>query len=245
MCLQNDLLRIMQSYTDFPYTEDDDNKLWSSFLRQEDGGAYDDFDPPLYSSMFPATTPPHHFSVNPNTSTLPVPPIVIDYGRRHSMDFAPFQDLIDRRNWCLNNLRLTAKEAEALRQENVNLQMANSELNKQLSHLQHQASSASVSATSRQNYGNATMFPSVNSVADSFERMRIGEKGALVSDKRVARGVENVDPVKKTNVERVKLPKSISVRSNGYLKNVQAGDGAASRVRAPSRVKPAADMVNT
>lgn len=227
----------MQSYTDFSYSGGEDSKIWSSFVHQSDSGAYDDFDTPLYSSIFPATTTPHHFSVTPNTTTLPLPPIVLDYSRRHSMDFAPFQDLIERRNWCLSNLRLTAKEAEALRQENVNLQMANSELNKQLSHLQQQAASAS----SLQNYTNATIFPSGNTVVDCFGRMRIGEKGTTATDKRAARGVENVDPIKKTEVERVKLPKSISVRSNGYLKTVQAGDGIAGRARAVDRVKTASD----
>ncbi|KAK1416105.1 hypothetical protein QVD17_31893 [Tagetes erecta] len=230
----------MQSYSDFAYSDDEDSKLWSSFIQQSNGGAYDDFDAQLYSSIFPNSTSPHLYSATANTTTLP--PSILDYSRRHSLDFAPFQDLIDRRNWCLTNLRLTAKEAEALRQENVNLQIANSELNKQLSHLQQHAASAS--SSSLQNYANATTtFPSGNSVVNSFGRMRIGEKGTTAIDKRaVARGVENVDPVKKIESERVKLPKSISVRSNGYLKTAVAGDGAASRVRAVDRVKPASDM---
>ncbi|KAK9063713.1 hypothetical protein SSX86_017585 [Deinandra increscens subsp. villosa] len=231
----------MQSYTDFPYSGEEDGKLWSSFIQQSNGGAYDDFDAPLYSSIFPTTSSTHLYSATPNATTLPLPPNLLDYSRRHSLDFAPFQDLIDRRNWCLANLHLTAKEAEALRQENVNLQMANSELNKQLSHLkQHAASSAS--APSLQSYANAsTMLPSRNSVVNSFGRMRIGEKGAMETDKRAARGVENVDPIKKMDVERVKLPKSISVRSNGYLKAVLPGDGTATRARAVDRVKLASD----
>ncbi|KAI3692965.1 hypothetical protein L6452_32790 [Arctium lappa] len=117
----------MQNYTDFPYSGDPDSKLWSSFMEQSEGGVCDDYDASLYSWIFPTSTPPHHFSVTSNTTTLPLPPIVVDYSRRHSLDFAPFEVLIDRRNWCLSNLRLTAKEAEALRQENVNLQMAEDE----------------------------------------------------------------------------------------------------------------------
>nr|XP_043613820.1 zinc finger CCCH domain-containing protein 15 [Erigeron canadensis] len=226
----------MQSYSDFPYTGNDNCKLWSSFTN--DGGSFNDLhdsdDKKLYSSIFPTITPPHHF-----TNSTSVPPIVVDYSRRHSLDFAPFQDLIDRRNWCLTNLKLTTKEAEALRQENVNLQIANCELSKQLSQLQQQAVSISASASG---YGNTSML-SKNSICDRFGRMRIGEKGKKVSDKRgVARGAENVDPVKKTDVERVKLPKSISVRSNVYLKTGQSGDGVAPRVRALDRAKTAADM---
>ncbi|KAI3817230.1 hypothetical protein L1987_11019 [Smallanthus sonchifolius] len=236
----------MQSYTDFPYNNDEDSKLWSSFIKQSNGGAYDDFDTPMYSSIFPTTASSHIFSVTPNTTTLPLPlplpPSVLDYSRRHSLDFTPFQDLIDRRNWCLTNLRVTAKEAEALRQENVNLQMANSELNKQLSHLQQHAASASASAISLQNCANATsMFPSGNSIANSFGQMRIGEKVTTATDKRAARGVENVDPFKKMEVERVKLPKSISVRSNGYLKTVLPGDGSTGVARTVDRVKLASD----
>ncbi|KAK9060029.1 hypothetical protein SSX86_020733 [Deinandra increscens subsp. villosa] len=226
----------MQSYSDFTYSGDEDGKLWSSFIQQSSGGrgggAYDYFDPPLYSSIFPAVTPQHLFSVSPDTSTLPHQSIVLDYSRRNSPEFAPFDDLIDRRNWCLSNLRLSAEEAEALRQENVNLLMANSELNKQLSHLQLQA--ASNSASSLQN--------DANSIVNCFERMKIGEKGTTETDKRPARGVENVDPIKNSDVDRVKLPKSISIRSKGYLKTVQSGDGNASRSRAVDRVKPASVM---
>nr|GEV17004.1 zinc finger CCCH domain-containing protein 15 [Tanacetum cinerariifolium]GEV98296.1 zinc finger CCCH domain-containing protein 15 [Tanacetum cinerariifolium]GEV98302.1 zinc finger CCCH domain-containing protein 15 [Tanacetum cinerariifolium] len=249
----------MKSYSNFPYTgAEDDSKLWSrsTLINQTDCGAYD-YEAPLYSSIFPATTPPRHYTVTPNTTTLPLPlvppplPMVADYSRRHSLDFAPLQDLIERRNWCLENLRLTAKEAEALRQENVNLQMANSELNKQLSNLQQKAASVSATASasvsgsasgsSMQKYANASVFQSVNSVTDCFGRMRIGDKRSSVIDKRAARGVENVDPVKKLDVERVKLPKSISVRSNGYMKGAQAGDGSVSRARAVDRVKTASD----
>ncbi|KAJ0763712.1 putative transcription factor C3H family [Helianthus annuus] len=202
----------MQNYTDFSYGNDDDSKLWSSFIHRSNGGVCNEFNTPLYSPIFSMT-----------------PPVA---RMRNSPEFAPFQDLIDRRNWCLNNLRLSSKEAEALRQENVNLQMMNSELNKQLSQLQQVSVSVSDSVP-------------VSSVANCFGRMRIGEKGTAASEKRVARGVENVDPVKKTDVERVKLPKSISVRSNGYLKTVGASDGGSGRVRAAravDRVKLGSDM---
>ncbi|XP_071691778.1 zinc finger CCCH domain-containing protein 15-like [Rutidosis leptorrhynchoides] len=219
----------MQSYSDFLYTGNDNSNQWSTFLSQPDGATYDDFDSQLYSSIFPTTSPPRHFAVPPNATTvpLPLPPIVVE-------DFAPFQDLIERRNWCLTKLSLSAKEAEALRQENVNLQVANSELNKQLSHLQQKQQAAASSS-----YRNVHVYPNVNdhSVIDRFGRIRIGEKGKNVRDKRAARGVENVDPIKKTDVERVKLPKSISVRSNVYMKPVQVGDGSTVRARAEDRVK--------
>ncbi|XP_076912804.1 zinc finger CCCH domain-containing protein 15-like [Bidens hawaiensis] len=203
----------MQSYSD---------NLWSTL------GQRSDFDlPPPYSSLFPATTPPHVFA-GP----------VMD-----SVNFAPFQDLIDRRNWCLTNLQLSAKQAEALRQENVNLQMANCELNKQLSQLQ--LASGSVNSSVNGSVSNVRDYVSEGSV-NRFGRVRIGEmRGNVVREKRVARGVENVDPVVKD--QRVKLPKSISVRSNGYLRTViggggDGGGGGAARARAGDRVKLGSDM---
>lgn len=211
----------MHNYTNLHSNED--NKHWSSFIQHSNNGTYNDFNfnSPLYSSIFPTT------------GSLP---IVVDYKRRNSPDFAPFQDLIDRRNWCLSNLRLSTKEAETLRQENVNLQRVNCELNKQLSQVQLQAA-------------NSNTTPFGNSIVKCHGRMRNGEKGMTVSEQRavVARGVENVDPVKKTDVDRVKLPKSISVRSNGYLKStVQGGDFSTGiRARAVDRVKPASDMVSS
>ncbi|XP_071742628.1 zinc finger CCCH domain-containing protein 15-like [Rutidosis leptorrhynchoides] len=231
----------MQSYSDFPYSGNDNGNIWSTFLSQPDGATCDDFDAQLYTSIFPRTLPPRHFSVPPNATTVPLslPPIVAEYACNYSQDFAPFQDLIERRNWCLTNLSLSAKEAEALRQDNVNLQMANSELNKQLSRLQQQHHAAASSS-----HGNVNVSPNLigDSVIDRFGRMRIGEKGMNVNKKQGARGVENVDPIKKTDVERVKLPKSISVRSNGYLKPVQVAGGSTVRARVEDRVKTASKM---
>ncbi|KAL8241877.1 hypothetical protein R6Q59_012179 [Mikania micrantha] len=223
----------MQSYTDVsilnPYSSDDDGKLWSSFIHQSSGGGGGNFETQLYSSVF---------SVAPDMSTIPHQPIVVNYSHNNSPEFRTFKDLIDRRNRCLTNLRLSTKEAETLRQENLNLQKANSELNKQLSHLQLQAHSTS----SLQDYANPTMFPSENSIVNCFGRMKIGEKGTTAADKREVREGENVDPIKKTDTERVKLPKSISVRSKGYLKKIQAADESASRSQDHDRVKPASDM---
>ncbi|KAI7745309.1 hypothetical protein M8C21_003907, partial [Ambrosia artemisiifolia] len=144
------------------------------------------------------TTSPHPFTI-PETLTQPHnQPIVLDYNRRNSPDFAPFQDLIERRNWCLSNLRVSTKEAEALRQENVSLQRANSELNKQLSDLQLQAASVSASASaaaavSLQNYANVSTFSSGDSIVNRFGRMKIGERGP--TQKVYVRGKEEEEPL--------------------------------------------------
>ncbi|KAL4584909.1 hypothetical protein LXL04_009520 [Taraxacum kok-saghyz] len=75
----------MQIYTDFPFSGDEDNKLWTSFIEQSDGSAYDDFDTSLYSPIFPTSTPPHHFPGTPNTASLPLPSIVLDYNHVSTM----------------------------------------------------------------------------------------------------------------------------------------------------------------
>ena len=75
----------MQIYTDFLFSGDEDNKLWTSFIEQSDGSAYDDFDTSLYSPIFPTSTPPHHFPGTPNTTSLPLPSIVLDYNHVSTM----------------------------------------------------------------------------------------------------------------------------------------------------------------
>lgn len=137
---------------------------------------------------------------------------------------------MERRNLCLSQLRETAKEAQALRQENLNLQLANIELNKQFKNLLMLQSSDR--QNSRMSPASSAAFSSP-SLIDGFRRMRISEKPAAWDDETENR--ENLD------VNRVSLPKSISVRSNGYLKTVQAGGSSSrgvGRVRALNRIKP-------
>ncbi|KAK6132060.1 hypothetical protein DH2020_034196 [Rehmannia glutinosa] len=95
------------------------------------------------------------------------------------------QDLVDRHHRVISHLREVANQAQALRQENVNLKMTNLDLNNRLNLLL-----------------NATPFHGVD----------LG----LVLD-----GYQDGD--RSGGVERVRLPKSISVRSSGYLKAVRAG----------------------
>lgn len=148
----------------------------------------------------------------------------------HSEFLREHQDLIDRRDWCLSHLRKTAKEAEALRQENINLQMTNIELNKRFNLLLKANSPQSMPVAS-------SRYTRSSSLIDDFRRMSIGEKAArgrhhawneIAESPSRGRHSPEKDLVERTDVNRVALPKSISVRSKGYLKAVQTG-----RVRAP------------
>lgn len=133
------------------------------------------------------------------------------------MSLQQHQDLMDRQNAVLlNYLKETAKQAQALRQENVNLKMVNAELTQHLSLLTKSSSEngtfglsgldSVVSGLSRMSLAGGNAWNDVAGDGDS-------PSPTSVMDSRRVEG----------NVERVVLPKSISVRSSGYLKSVQAG----------------------
>ncbi|XP_022726550.1 zinc finger CCCH domain-containing protein 15 isoform X1 [Durio zibethinus] len=136
------------------------------------------------------------------------------------------QDMINRHNLCLTRLREAAKEAEALRQENTSLRSVNRDLNKQLSAL-IQASVQNHFASSDYN---TTPFDLVNALRGlCLSGGGVGEEE--VSDESPTSVMEGA-----VDVERVMLPKSISVRSNGYLKMMnQAGASHRGKTRGPTR----------
>ncbi|KAK6157630.1 hypothetical protein DH2020_011878 [Rehmannia glutinosa] len=119
------------------------------------------------------------------------------------------QDLVDRHHRVISHLREAANQAQTLRQENVNLKMTNLDLNNRLNLLL-----------------NATPFHGVDlgPVLDGLPKMGIGaaEEGTIENE-AVAKSPTSVMDSGRGGVERVRLPKSISVRSSGYLKAVRAG----------------------
>lgn len=134
------------------------------------------------------------------------------------------EDLMDRHNRVLSQLLEAEKKTLALRQENINLKMANFNLNNQLSLLLKASSS---------DYGPVL---DLDSVVDGIRRMHIGvgeeETSSdghswedLVADRHLS-PTSVMDSGRAEGVNRVLLPKSISVRSNGYLKTIHAGGGS-------------------
>ncbi|KAE8730285.1 Zinc finger CCCH domain-containing protein 15 [Hibiscus syriacus] len=121
------------------------------------------------------------------------------------------QDMINRHSLCLARFREAAKEAESLRQENTCLRSVNCDLNKQLGVL--------IQASVQDHFAsydyNTTPFELVNALGG----LCLGGDG--VEEEEVSDVEDEVD------FERVMLPKSISVRSNGYLK-MMSKVGAAS-----------------
>ncbi|KAF9591861.1 hypothetical protein IFM89_008907, partial [Coptis chinensis] len=146
-----------------------------------------------------------------------------------------YEQLVNRYGLCLNHLQEAVKEAENLSQENSNLRNANKDLMKRLTVL------AQVSFRNRY-LSSGVGFPSL-SIVNDFRNLCIGgsgDNGGRYNGGNHVIGVDVVssptsviiDDEKKirfdekkssgSNVgeggERVALPKSISIRSSGYLK---------------------------
>lgn len=138
------------------------------------------------------------------------------------------QDMVNRHTLCLTRLREAAKEAEILRQENASLRSVNRELNKHINLL----IKSSVNDVHRSNDFENNNNVSNNNAVTSFENMvnagmrrlsiggSSGGAGAGAGgDNREEVCVESPTSVmENVDVKRVSLPKSISVRSSGYLK---------------------------
>ena len=145
------------------------------------------------------------------------------------------QDMVNRHSMCLTRLVETSKEVEALRQENAHLRALNKELQKQLNFV-IQASLENQFGGGSSGQAQTTPFD----VVHGFRGFHIGEgkencgdwnnnnsnnsnnKEQEISDESPTSVIENNG----VEGERFSLPKSISVRSNGYLKMAQSAAAA-------------------
>lgn len=137
------------------------------------------------------------------------------------------QDLTNRHRTVLLRLRDVARQAQTLRQENVNLKMANLDLNNRLNLLL-----------------NSSPFhadPGMDDLVDRLRRMGVEEEGTSENE-AVAQSPTSVMDSGQGGLgeKRVHLPKSISVRSNGYLKAARPGGTASG----PKVVKPSNENIN-
>ncbi|KAI3467042.1 hypothetical protein Pfo_023705 [Paulownia fortunei] len=177
-----------------------------------------DFATSLYPSIFPPKHSPllDYFndvsSISPSRESDDVLTSCLPQIQQQQLH----QDLMDRHQRVLSHLREVAKQAQALRQENVNLKMANLDLNNGMNLL--------LNATP---FHGQDLGPGLDSVVDGLRKMGIGaEEEASSGNEAVAQSPTSVmDSGRggRGGVERVHLPKSISVRSSGYLKAVRAG----------------------
>ncbi|XP_004300951.1 PREDICTED: zinc finger CCCH domain-containing protein 15-like [Fragaria vesca subsp. vesca] len=153
------------------------------------------------------------------------------------------QEMVNRHSLCLKRLHEAAEEADALRRENSHLRNVNVELNKQLNLLIHasiqkeiEASSSSAASQPRSPFGivNGIRGLSIDGKSSTHEEEDLSDYSPT-SDVMDNEEAENV------NVERIALPKSISVRSSGYVKlpPLSAATKAAARTRIAARSRTA------
>ncbi|CAI9096117.1 OLC1v1032196C1 [Oldenlandia corymbosa var. corymbosa] len=147
------------------------------------------------------------------------------------------QDVMDRQHAVLTFLEKAAEEAQSLREENIGLKMVNSRLTGELAYLREAASHYAAAAVGHSGMGvGPDPLYDLNSIINVMESMGlVGEsnggaqhdcKSDLVNT--VPPGFKDFDPTEEKenlvpNPDRVTLPKSISIRSNGYLKTAQPG----------------------
>ncbi|KAG0489247.1 hypothetical protein HPP92_008058 [Vanilla planifolia] len=176
------------------------------------------------------------FSLSPRPVSLDEENLISDESRLYLARLAiQYQQIADRYELCLSQLQDAECEAEAIRQQNVRLRRANDELTRLLS-----------MNCGKNNGGNptATDYHSMPLLCDQFCQLSVSEPKEASStillgfhDNRRGRGSCDADG------KRVPLPKSISVRSTGYLKNPQAGTGCSKSNRGNRHRIPTPVMV--
>ncbi|KAF7134709.1 hypothetical protein RHSIM_Rhsim08G0084000 [Rhododendron simsii] len=192
------------------------------------------------SPMFPPAASTTSLSLSPsdcsssyNNNNNDVVSTVDDRLRQASF-VLEYQQLYNRYAMCLAHLQDSLLEVDSLRDDNDALRVANSDLVNRLS-LLSQATIQNCLLTSAPQ-------PPLSFIND-FNRMSIGGNAGMIRENR-----EEICDISPTSViehsrfdrrntpERVQLPKSISVRSSGYLKIAQRGGDPSrdNRVKSPS-----------
>lgn len=200
----------------------------------------DIFNPPPYSSIFFHSAPsPTPFAAHPVTSdgkcTRNTDSATAAAAKSLSRMMSEHKELLSRHAFCLTHLRKTFKEAETLRQENTNLRLANVELSKHVNFL--------IQITSQSQYQTQ---PFTENFGGDFEMEKDSEgwdEGFSAKNQSPTSEIEkDEEENQKDDAARVTLPKSISVRSNGFLKMSQTGGGPSGSnsgaLRAATRIRP-------
>ncbi|GMH19016.1 hypothetical protein Nepgr_020857 [Nepenthes gracilis] len=144
-----------------------------------------------------------------------------------------YQELLNQYGVAVNYLHDLTREAKALREENELIRLANEDLTRHFGSLLSQPSV-------HQSRGVTSSTPSLTDdlrrfSASNKENHREIPNDAALSDNILTCAIES-DRLDGTGPDRVSLPKSISVRSSGYLKvNQPAGNNVAGPSRAPNR----------
>lgn len=189
----------------------------------------------LYSSMLFPPTGQLLDDSQPSTETTVTPVLTPRFRQNHSsqllIDQHYQQDLMDRHNRVLSQLLETEKKTLALRQENINLKMANFNLNNRLSLMLKASSDYGPSSGLGLDNGLQSMHVGVGHEEETSSDGHSWED--VVADRHLS-PTSVMDSGRADGVDRVLLPKSISVPSSGYLKKVHAAGGSRPQDRTKS-----------
>ncbi|KAL6295119.1 hypothetical protein ACE6H2_003261 [Prunus campanulata] len=153
----------------------------------------------------------------------------------HSLLVQDHQEMVNRHSRTLKQLHEASEEADALRRENIHLRALNLELNKHLSLLIH-------ASVQKQFVSPGSVETTPFGIVNRLHGMSIDDKRAEEdeSDESPTSVIESEGAdAENIDVERFTLPKSISVRSNGYVKVAQPGTSTAAGTRAAARPRTA------
>lgn len=187
-----------------------------------------EFIPNFYSTFSRSSNSPSLTSFDDDTDD-----IVNDLRLHQASYILEYQQLYNRYTLCLAHLQESIKEVEALHQENESLRLVNTDLDRRLSVL--------------------TQATIQNCLLSDFNRFGMGvNRDNQISDSRPSNirqgSVVETNRPERRNVERVSLPKSISVRSSGYLKlKAQGGNNGGpsqAKARQKSTVPPLIESVS-
>lgn len=163
------------------------------------------------------------------------------------MDLYHHQDLTDRHSAVLSLLKDTTKQVQDLRQENINLKMFNADLTNRLSLLLGDTSSDVNTAWFR--YRGMSLGPDlkVDEVLKGLGMMNLGtaeNRGSGWETPLADSPTSVMDSGRdESNADRASLPKSISVRSDGYPKTLQScGGSREGRIFKQKVIVPGAEM---
>ncbi|KAH7533923.1 zinc finger CCCH domain-containing protein 14 isoform X2 [Ziziphus jujuba] len=216
----HDLFSQISTYSNFPAPSQENGRDFGADFAS------------MYRAIFPPNFP-SSLSLTPSTthssSCGEDEAAVTEHRLNQACLILECQELRDGFDLCRANLHEITKEVEYLRRENSELRSANTELVKLLS-----------SQTTFQSVLLSSSYPN-RSFMQNFRRLNIG--GTTAPNAHGSEEVSNISPTsvmennrfqRRSNTERINLPKSISVRSSGYPKLNQSA--SASNVDGPSRI---------
>ncbi|KAI3808473.1 hypothetical protein L1987_24424 [Smallanthus sonchifolius] len=154
-----------------------------------------------------------------------------------------YQQLYNSYTMCLASLQDSVKEVDALRQEKEALRLANTDLVRRLNVFSNATRKNCPVSSVRSSPSPIT--PSSSLIGD-FSRLGIGAAASVELVPSVSpNSVIERNQFMRINGERVSMPKSISVRSQGYLKSISssrqqtasASSGQLQRVQVPGEKK--------